>query len=43
MRELIINNSIIRIFDNNLVKIYCNSQEEADKIWNYLNQEEIIE
>lgn len=42
MRELSIHGITVRLFENNIVKIYANSQSEADKIWEYLLQENLV-
>ena len=42
MKELKINDTIVRIFDGGLVKVYADSKEKADKIWDYLIKEFFI-
>mgnify|MGYP000252403272 FL=1 len=42
MKELIINDTIVRIFDGGIVKIYAESNEKADRIWDYLIKEYFI-
>lgn len=42
MRELSIHGIIVRLFENNVVKIYAKSQNEADRIWDYLLEENLM-
>ena len=42
MKELLIHNSIVRIFDGGIVKVYAESKDKADKIWDYLIEEYFI-
>ena len=42
MKELTIQNCIVRIFDGGIVKVYADSKDKADRIWNYLIKEYFI-
>lgn len=42
MREFVIHGCMVRVFKDNLVKIYAPSQEIAAKIWDYLQEENLI-
>ena len=42
MKELTIQNCIVRIFDGGIVKVYAESNEKADRIWDYLIKEYFI-
>ena len=42
MKELTIQNCIVRIFDGGVVKVYADSKDKADRIWNYLIKEYFI-